>query len=60
MNLMYQELTRLVDDYHKCNVFIIKEQILCDINLLTEALIISEQHNDLFNALISPIYKDFC
>ena len=54
MNLMYQELTRLVDDYYKCNVFIIKEQILCDINLLTEALIISEKHNDLFKVLINP------
>lgn len=47
MNLIYQELNRLVDDYYKCDVFDIKEQILCDINLLTEALIISEEHNDL-------------
>lgn len=45
MNLMYQELGRLVDDYYKCDVFNIKEQILCDIKLLTEALIISEEHN---------------
>ncbi len=45
MDLLYQELNRLVDDYHKCHDFIIKEQILCDIQLLTEALSISEQHN---------------
>lgn len=47
MNLIYQELNRLVDDYYKCDVFDIKEQILCDINLLTEALIISGEHIDL-------------
>lgn len=46
MNLIYQELNRLVDDYYECDVFNIKEQILCDINLLTEALIIIEEHND--------------
>lgn len=46
MNLIYQELNRLVDDYYKCDVFDIKVQILCDINLLTEALIISEDEQE--------------
>ncbi len=51
MSLIYYELKRLVDDYYKCEHFIIKEQILSDIKFLTEALIFSEQHNPLLKEL---------
>jgi len=39
MSLIYIELTRLVDDYFKCDTLQIKEQILSDIRLLTEAVL---------------------
>jgi len=39
MGLIYLELTRLVDDYFKCETLLIKEQILSDIRLLTEAVL---------------------
>lgn len=41
MNLIYIELTRLVDDYNKCENLLIKEQIRSDINLLNKALLLS-------------------
>lgn len=42
MKLVYIELTRLVDDFSKCDNLQIKRQILKDINLLKEALILCE------------------
>lgn len=42
MLLISIELTRLVDDYFKCNCSEIKKLILMDIQLLTEALVISD------------------
>ena len=36
------ELTRLVDDYFKCDNFDVKKLILSDIKLLTEALVIND------------------
>ncbi|SDO24372.1 hypothetical protein SAMN05518871_11320 [Psychrobacillus sp. OK028] len=38
--LIYKELNRLIDDYYKCPFKHIKEQILIDINLLTEAILL--------------------
>lgn len=38
MNLISYELTKLVDDYYRCDIFNIKELILSDIYLLTEAV----------------------
>lgn len=38
MNLISYELTKLVDDYYKCDNHSIREQILSDIHLLTEAM----------------------
>ncbi|SFQ13733.1 hypothetical protein SAMN05421670_1064 [Psychrobacillus psychrotolerans] len=40
MILIYNELNNLIDDYYKCPFAHIKEQILIDINLLTDALLI--------------------
>jgi len=40
MILIYKELNNLIDDYYKCPFTHIKEQILIDINLLTEALLV--------------------
>jgi len=42
MKLMFIELTRLVDDFYNCDNLLIKKQILKDINLLNEALVLSE------------------
>lgn len=38
MNLISYELTKLVDDYYRCENNHIREQILSDIHLLTEAV----------------------
>ena len=38
--LIYKELNNLIDDYYKCPFAHIKEQILIDINLLTDALLV--------------------
>lgn len=38
MIYMINELTHLIEDYCKCDNYLIKEQILIDINLLHEAL----------------------
>ncbi|MDX1700350.1 MAG: hypothetical protein R3250_07010 [Melioribacteraceae bacterium] len=43
MELISIELTRLVDDYFKCDNFDVKKLILSDIQLLTEALVISDE-----------------
>ena len=40
MNLIYHELNRLIDDYFNCNDLLIKEMILSDIHLLSEAILI--------------------
>ena len=37
------ELIRLENDYYKCDIPIIKEQILIDIKLLNDALILINQ-----------------
>ncbi|QUG41352.1 hypothetical protein KD050_19075 [Psychrobacillus sp. INOP01] len=41
-NLIYKELNNLIDDYYKCPFIHIKEQILLDINLLTDALVLDD------------------
>ena len=38
--LIYKELNRLVDDYYKCPELHIKELILTDLKLLTDALLL--------------------
>jgi len=38
--LIYKELNLLVDDYYKCPEQHIKEQILMDLQLLTDALLL--------------------
>ena len=38
--LIYKELNLLVDDYYKCPESQVKEQILMDLQLLTEALLL--------------------
>lgn len=38
--LIYKELNQLVDDYYKCSDLQIKEQILMDLQLLTDALLL--------------------
>lgn len=42
IELICHELKRLVDDYYKCNNTEIKDQIHCDIMLLSEALFLSD------------------
>ena len=42
MELVYKELTRLVDDLYKCEDLIIKRKILMDIDFLRESLNVSE------------------
>lgn len=37
------ELIRLENDYYKCDISIIKEQILIDIKLLNDALVLINQ-----------------
>lgn len=44
--LIYKELNRLVDDYYKCPESQIKEQIINDLKLLTDALLLMEQELD--------------
>lgn len=44
MNLIFYELTRLIDDYFKCDNSIIKKQILNDIQFLTEAYLQIEEY----------------
>ncbi|WP_277585250.1 hypothetical protein [Psychrobacillus antarcticus] len=41
MEMVVHELNRLVEDYNKCPDLLIKEQILIDIDLLKEALLLS-------------------
>ena len=45
--LIYKELNQLVDDYYKCPELHIKELILTDLKLLTDALLLltSVEHN---------------
>ena len=43
MNLLSYELTKLVDDYYKCENNKIKEQIRGDIKFLTDAYLLSEE-----------------
>ena len=43
MNLVCYELTRLVDDYYKCENKIIEEQIRGDIKFLTDAYLLDEE-----------------
>jgi hypothetical protein len=42
IELICHELKRLVDDYYKYDSPVIKEQILCDIKLLSEVLFRSD------------------
>lgn len=40
MNLILQEVDRLVDDYYKCEINYLKEQIISDIDFLMEAYLL--------------------
>ncbi len=40
MELVVHEIKRLVEDFYKCPNFLIKEQILKDIELLKDALLL--------------------
>jgi len=42
-DLINHELIRLEEDYYKCDVFIIKKQIITDIKLLNDALVLINQ-----------------
>lgn len=42
IELICHELKRLMDDYYKCNDAKLKEQIHCDIKLLSKALFLSD------------------
>ena len=42
MNLMYIELVRLVDDYYRCENEAFKQEILNDIQLLTNAVCLTD------------------
>jgi len=58
MNLISYELTKLVDDYYKCDNHNIREQILDDIHFLTEAvsLVFDQEYKQIrnwFNAIES-------
>lgn len=48
INLIYHELTRLVDDYYKCDNYQIKELILNDINFLSEAILKEDEGEEFF------------
>ena len=48
MNLIYHELTRLVDDYYKCENSQIKELILNDINFLSEVILKENDGEEFF------------
>jgi hypothetical protein len=43
IELICHELKRLVDDYYRCDIMILKQQIYSDIKLLSEALFLSDQ-----------------
>lgn len=47
MELVIHELNRLIDDYHKCDDLLIKEQIFIDIQLLRDALLLLNTGLDL-------------
>lgn len=55
MILVYIELNRLIDDYFKCDNALNKDQILMDIQLLTEALCLSDS---LFTDKFMPMIND--
>lgn len=42
-NNLYYELNRLIDEYCKCDILIIKEQILQDINHITRVLFLLDK-----------------
>lgn len=42
IELLCQELKRLMDDYYKCDDAVIKEQIHNDMKLLSEGLFLSD------------------
>ncbi|MFJ7826145.1 hypothetical protein [Psychrobacillus sp. NPDC096623] len=46
ISLLYKELNRLVDDYYKCPELQIKELILSNLKLLTDALLLMSQEFD--------------
>ncbi|WP_419961861.1 hypothetical protein [Psychrobacillus sp. BM2] len=51
--LIYKELNHLIDDYYKCPFTHMKEQIISDINLLTEALLLLDTDQQLEASLES-------
>lgn len=51
ITFIYKELNKLIDDYYKCPFTHIKEQILMDIKLLTDALILFEADIQLESSL---------
>ena len=47
MEIVVHEIKRLVEDYNKCPILLIKEQILMDIELLKDALLLTNIDFDL-------------
>ncbi|MDF2066574.1 hypothetical protein [Bacillus sp. Cr_A10] len=47
MDLVKHEINRLVDDYYKCEITQIKEQIINDIDFLTEAYLLHVEKREL-------------
>lgn len=45
MNLIIHEVDRLVDDYYKCEITHIREQIINDIDFLMEAYLLWKEDN---------------
>ena len=45
MELLIREVDRLVDDYYKCEITHIREQIINDIDLLIEAYLLWKKEN---------------
>lgn len=43
MKLIIEELKKLINDYYRCSNYLLKEEILIDINLLKDALRILEK-----------------
>lgn len=45
MNMIIREVDRLVDDYYKCEITQIREQIINDIDFLIEAYLLWKKEN---------------
>ena len=43
MKLIIEELKKLINDYYRCNNYLLKKEIMIDINLLKDAIKIIEK-----------------